>query len=104
MAGGPASYESFLRRYNDLKKLYFSPKSNPQFDEEGDEVPSAHMSKAQICRVFLEEMRVNVPTHRQDPPRFLDGRVGPNFVETAQRPDTIPAQAPGSQENPELPQ
>ena len=77
------SYEQFLRRYESLKALYFSPKSNPQYDEEGEELPSAFMSKVQITRIFLEEMKCHVPSHRQDPPRFLDGKIGPTFAELA---------------------
>jgi hypothetical protein len=75
-----ADYSQFLARYNNLKALYFSPKSNPQYDDEGGEVPSAFMSKSQICKLFLEEMRVQVPSHRLDPPKFLDGTVGPAYV------------------------
>lgn len=80
-----ASYEQFLKRYESLKALYFSPKSNPQFDSDGEELPSAFMSKTQITRVFLEEMKCHVPSHRQDPPKFLDGRVGPSWAELAAR-------------------
>jgi hypothetical protein len=83
MAEMQGSYEQFLRRYEDLKALYFSPKSNPQYDDDGEELPSSYMSKVQITKIFLEEMRVQVPSHRQDPPRFLDGRVGPSMAEIA---------------------
>jgi uncharacterized protein (DUF1800 family) len=75
------SYEQFLKRYESLKALYFSPKSNPQYDDDGEELPSAFMSKTQITRIFLEEMKCHVPSHRQDPPKFLDGRVGPTWAD-----------------------
>jgi hypothetical protein len=80
-----ASYEQFLNRYESLKALYFSPKSNPRYDEEGEEIPSAFMTKTQITRIFLEEMKCHVPTHRQDPPKFLDGKVGPSLAEVMAR-------------------
>jgi hypothetical protein len=65
-------YDAFVKRYEELKALYFSPKSNPKYDEDGEEIPSPFMAKDQIVKIFLEQMRVHVPTHRQDKPRFLD--------------------------------
>lgn len=64
-------YEQFLRRYEELKRLYFSPKSDPRYDSDGEELPSAFLQKDQIVRIFTQEMRVAVPTSVIDPPRFL---------------------------------
>lgn len=100
MSGQQASYDQFLARYNNLKALYFSPRSNPQYDEDGEEIPSPFMGKSQICKIFLEEMRVQVPSHRQDPPTFLDGRVGPSSVD--QPTASVPAPPILSAVDPEL--
>lgn len=84
-----ASYEQFLKRYEELKGLFFSPKSLPQYDDDNEEIPSPYMTRTQIMRIFTEEMRVIPPQHRQDPPKFLDGSVGPAYV--SPRASTPPA-------------
>lgn len=73
------SYEMFLRRYEELKALYFSPRSLPQFDDDGEEIPTPYMKRDQIIKIFMDEMKVQPPTHRQDPPRFLDGSPTPKL-------------------------
>jgi hypothetical protein len=73
----PADYELFVRRYEELKKLYFSPKSDPKFDSDGQEMPSAYLTKSQIVEILTKQMRVSVPTHRQDPIRFLQTQDAP---------------------------
>lgn len=76
-----ASYEHFLARYERLKADYFSPKSQRvEVDEEGEPIPSCHMDQSQIAKAFREELYVQVPQHRTDPPKFLDGTVGPGYV------------------------
>jgi hypothetical protein len=83
----PAPYELFLKRYEQLKALYFSPLAMRQpVDEEGEPIPSCFMSQAQIANTFLTELKVQVPVHRQDPPRFLDGTVGPSLSQVRRSP------------------
>lgn len=70
-------YDIFLRRYEELKRLYFSPKSDPRYDSDGEEIPSAFLQKDQIVRIFTQEMRVAVPTSVTDQPRFLMNASSP---------------------------
>ena len=70
-----ADFRLFVKRYHDLKNQFFSPRSNPTF-EDGQEVPSAFPSKSQIAEVFLKQMQVNIPHTVGDTViRFLDGRT-----------------------------
>lgn len=66
-----ADYEAFVRRYEMLKRLYFSRASDPQYDEDGQELPSAALNKQQIVDIFLKQMKVHVPRTPQDQISFL---------------------------------
>lgn len=66
-----ADGEQLVKRYETLKRLYFSHLSDPQYDEDGEEVPSAYPTKAQIVEIFMKQMGVHVPRSPTDPISFL---------------------------------
>jgi hypothetical protein len=66
MSQGTAEYSQFEQRYLHLRKLFFSPLSESQYDDEGEEIPSAHPNKGAIIEMFMK-MGVQVPHHPEFP-------------------------------------
>lgn len=79
MAGIPTDYGQFLHRYNHLRHLLFSPQVNSRVDEDGEELPSCHPGRSEVCKM-IEEMGLRVPVHRLEPPTLRNGTVLPNHV------------------------
>lgn len=69
-----ADQEHMQRRYEQLKRWYFSPLSNKQYDEDGQELPGTIPNKSQIVQMF-ETMGVELPTSPNDPLTII--RRGP---------------------------
>ena len=67
IGGNVDSYEIMKRRYEQLKKLYFSPQSSSYGDDE--EGPSAMMNRTQIVQMF-ENMGVELPLTPNDEMKF----------------------------------
>lgn len=65
------NYEQLVKRYETLKKLYFSHLSDPRYDEDGEELPSPYPTKSQIVEMFMKQMGVHVPRSPTDPITFL---------------------------------
>lgn len=72
--GNKVGFSVFVDRYESLKRQYFSPRSNPQF-EDGEEVPSAFPSKSQIVAILQNELKVQPPySPTERVIRFIDGQ------------------------------
>lgn len=68
-----SGYDAMLKRYEQLKRWYFSPLSNKQYDEEGQELPNTVPGKHQIVQMF-ETMGVELPTSPNDEMRVIQRR------------------------------
>ena len=68
-----ADISLFVRRYINLQREFFTRR--PTIFEDGLPVPSAFRSRAELMKVFEEEMKVECPISPTDSViRFLDGR------------------------------
>jgi hypothetical protein len=64
-------FGDFVRRFNNLKKIWFSPQMNPQVDPDtGEEIPSA-MDRKTLVGIF-QNMGLIPPAARKEGPRFMD--------------------------------
>lgn len=77
----------FIRRFEMLKKQYFAP-SKVEYDDDGQEIPSAFMSKAQIVEIFEKSMNLELPMHPAEPPIFKGQRKENMYGEWWKAPPT----------------